>query len=146
MNETIKHDIIKLTNKGGKKNWSRERLLTLSIAVVKRRQDEKIGHRKSSIRSKVEHVFRIIKCQFGYRKVRLSRIKEKRKSFVCPVCLCQFVFAGDCRSKTFHNINQGGSLLFYRKESSQPAKKAYLRVKISPVFWKNAWMACLTRI
>ena len=77
-----------------------------------------IGHRKSSIRSKVEHVFRIIKCQFGYKKSRLSRIKEKRKSFVCPVCLCQFVFAGDCRSKTFHNINQGGSLLFYRKESS----------------------------
>ena len=76
-----------------------------------------IEHCKSSIRSKVEHVFRIIKCQFGYKK-RLSRIKEKRKSFVCPVCLCQFVFAGDCRSKTFHNINQGGSLPFYRKESS----------------------------
>ena len=118
MNETIKHDIIKPTNKGGEKNWSRERLLILSTAVVKRRQDEKIGHRKSSIRSKVEHVFRIIKCQFGYKKSRLSRIKEKRKSFVCPVCLCQFVFAGDCRLKTFHNINQGGSLPFYRKESS----------------------------
>ena len=28
-----------------------------------------IEHRKSSIRSKVEHVFRIIKCQFGYKKV-----------------------------------------------------------------------------
>ena len=27
-----------------------------------------IEHRKSSIRSKVEHVFRIIKCQFGYKK------------------------------------------------------------------------------
>lgn len=27
-----------------------------------------IEHRKSSVRSKVEHVFRIIKCQFGYRK------------------------------------------------------------------------------
>ena len=38
-----------------------------------------IEHCKSSIRSKVEHVFRIIKCQFGYKK-RLSRIKEKRKS------------------------------------------------------------------
>ena len=77
-----------------------------------------IEHCKSSIRSKVEHVFRIIKCQFGYKKSRLPRIKEKRKSFVCPVCLCQFVFAGDCRSKTFHNINQGGSLPFYRKENS----------------------------
>ena len=38
-----------------------------------------IEHCKSSIRSKVEHAFRIIKCQFGYKK-RLSRIKEKRKS------------------------------------------------------------------
>ena len=28
-----------------------------------------IEHRKSSIRSKVEHAFRIIKCQFGYKKV-----------------------------------------------------------------------------
>ena len=41
MNETIKYDIIKPTNKGGEKNWSRERLLTLSTAVVKRRQGEK---------------------------------------------------------------------------------------------------------
>ena len=86
-----------------------------------------IEHRKSSIRSKDEHVFRIIKCQFGYRKVRLSRIKEKRKSFVYPVCLCQFVFAGDCRSKTFHNINQGGgSLPFFRKKAANQRKKAYL--------------------
>lgn len=28
-----------------------------------------IEHRKSSVRCKVEHVFRIIKCLFGYRKV-----------------------------------------------------------------------------
>ncbi len=28
-----------------------------------------IESRKSSVRSKVEHVFRIIKCQFGYRKI-----------------------------------------------------------------------------
>ena len=76
MNETIKYDIIKPTNKGGEKNWSRERLLTLSTAVVKRRQDEKIGHRKSSIRSKVEHVFRIIKCQFGYKKVVYRGLKK----------------------------------------------------------------------
>ena len=84
-----------------------------------------IEHRKSSIRSKDEHVFRIIKCQFGYRKVRLSRIKEKRKSFVYPVCLCQFVFAGDCRSKTFHNINQGGSLPFFRKKAANQRKSIF---------------------
>ena len=42
----------------------------------------------------------------------------KRKSFVCPVRLCQFVFAGDCQLKTFHNINQGGksALLQKRKQ------------------------------
>ena len=76
MNETIKYDIIKPTNKGGEKNWSRERLLTLSTAVVKRRQDEKIEHRKSSIRSKDEHVFRMIKCQFGYKKVVYRGLKK----------------------------------------------------------------------
>jgi len=48
----------------------------LSTAVVKRRQDEKIGHRKSSIRSKVEHVFRIIKHQFGYKTVVYRGLKK----------------------------------------------------------------------
>ena len=48
----------------------------------------------------------------------LSNDSLKRKSFVCPVCLCRFVFAGDCRLKTFHNINQRESRPFYRKESS----------------------------
>ena len=76
MNETIKCDIIKPTNKGGEKNWSRERLLTLSTAVVKRRQDEKIEHRKSSIRSKIGHVFRMIKRQFGYKKVVYRGLKK----------------------------------------------------------------------
>lgn len=31
--------------------------------------DHLIEHRKASVRCKVEHIFRIIKCQFGYRKV-----------------------------------------------------------------------------
>lgn len=35
-----------------------------------------IEHRKSSIRSKVEHVFRIIKCQFGYKKVVYRGLKK----------------------------------------------------------------------
>lgn len=35
-----------------------------------------IEKRKSSIRSKVEHVFRIIKCQFGYRNVRYRGLKK----------------------------------------------------------------------
>ena len=35
-----------------------------------------IEKRKSSVRSKVEHIFRIIKCQFGYRKVRYRGLKK----------------------------------------------------------------------
>ena len=35
-----------------------------------------IEHRKSSICSKVEHVFQIIKCQFGYRKVVYRGLKK----------------------------------------------------------------------
>ena len=103
MNETIKYDIIKPTNKGDKKNWSRERLLILSTAVVKRRQDEKIGHRKSSIRSKVEHVFRIIKCQFGYKKVVYRGLKKNENRlyalFACAN-LYSLVIAGRKLSTT----------------------------------------------
>ena len=35
-----------------------------------------IEHRKSSIRSKAEHVFRIIKCQFGDKKVVYRGLKK----------------------------------------------------------------------
>lgn len=35
-----------------------------------------IEHRKSSVRSKVEHVFRIIKCQFGYKKAVYRGLKK----------------------------------------------------------------------
>ncbi len=38
--------------------------------------DRYIEHRKSSVRSKVEHVFRIIKCQFGYRKVAYRGLRK----------------------------------------------------------------------
>ena len=36
-----------------------------------------IEHRKASVRCKVEHAFRIIKCQFGYKKVRYRGLKKK---------------------------------------------------------------------
>lgn len=46
-----------------------------------------IEKRKSSVRCKVEHVFRIIKCQFGYRKVRYRGLKKNENRlyamFVC---------------------------------------------------------------
>ena len=35
-----------------------------------------IEKRKSSVRCKVEHIFRIIKCQFGYRKVRYRGLRK----------------------------------------------------------------------
>ena len=35
-----------------------------------------IEKRKFSVRSKVEHIFHIIKCQFGYRKVRYRGLKK----------------------------------------------------------------------
>ena len=35
-----------------------------------------IEHRKASVRCKVEHAFRIIKCQFGYKKVRYRGLKK----------------------------------------------------------------------
>lgn len=38
--------------------------------------ERRIDSRKSSIRSKVEHIFRYIKCQFGYTKVRYKGIKK----------------------------------------------------------------------
>ena len=38
--------------------------------------ERRIEHRKSSVRCKVEHVFRIIKCQFGYQKVRYRGLKK----------------------------------------------------------------------
>ena len=35
-----------------------------------------IEYRKAAVRCKVEHVFRIIKCQFGYKKVRYRGLKK----------------------------------------------------------------------
>jgi IS5 family transposase len=34
------------------------------------------NHRFGKVRARVEHVFRVVKCQFGYRKVRLRGIAK----------------------------------------------------------------------
>ena len=34
------------------------------------------NHRFGKVRAKVEHVFRVLKCQFGYRKVRYRGIRK----------------------------------------------------------------------
>ena len=46
-----------------------------------------IEHRKSSVRSKVEHVFRIIKCQFGYTKTRYRGLL-KNENRLYAMCAC----------------------------------------------------------
>ena len=66
-----------------------------------------IENRKSSVRCKIEHAFRIIKCQFGYKKNGVSRTEEKRESAVRHVCLCQFVCAGYRWAKTLRNLIWG---------------------------------------
>lgn len=51
-----------------------------------------IENRKSSVRCKVEHVFRIIKCQFGYRKtVYRGLMKNENDCMPClpvPIYMC----------------------------------------------------------
>lgn len=58
-----------------------------------------IEHRKSSIRCKVEHVFRIIKCQFGYTKVRYRGLrKNESRLYAMFVCANLYVLARAGRS------------------------------------------------
>ncbi len=47
-----------------------------------------IENRRSSVRCKVEHAFRIIKCQFGYKKT-LYRGLKKNENRQRLVCLCR---------------------------------------------------------
>ena len=51
-----------------------------------------IEHRKSSIRSKIGHVFRIIKCQFGYKKV-VYRGLKKNENRLYALCACANLYS-----------------------------------------------------
>ncbi len=44
------------------------------IALTATQRDQNRKH--SAVRAKVEHVFRVMKCQFGYRKVRYRGIAK----------------------------------------------------------------------
>lgn len=58
-----------------------------------------IERRKSSIRCKVEHVFRIIKCQFGYTKVRYRGLrKNESRLYAMFACANLYVLARAGRS------------------------------------------------
>ncbi len=53
-----------------------------------------IEKRKSSVRSKVEYAFRIIKCQFGYRKVRYRGLKKnENRLYAMFACANLYVLA-----------------------------------------------------
>ena len=43
---------------------------------------EKIEQLKASVRAKVEHPFRVIKCQFGYRKTRYKGLTKNAMQVV----------------------------------------------------------------
>lgn len=45
------------------------------------------------VRAKVEHVFRILKCQFGYRKVRYRGIKKNGAQVFALLALANIYFA-----------------------------------------------------
>ncbi|MFC4805220.1 transposase, partial [Filifactor villosus] len=64
-----------------RRSQSREKS-TRSKGQIKRRERE-----KSSIRSKVEHVFGIIKARFGYRKTRYKGLKkqEAKLNILCSL-------------------------------------------------------------
>lgn len=53
-----------------------------------------IEHRKSSVRCKVEHAFRIIKCQFGYTKTRYRGLKKNgNRLYAMFACANLYVLA-----------------------------------------------------
>ncbi|XBX06767.1 IS5 family transposase [Enterocloster clostridioformis] len=53
-----------------------------------------IEKRKSSVRCKVEHIFRIIKCHFGYRKVRYRGLKKnENRLYAMFACANLFLLA-----------------------------------------------------
>ena len=48
---------------------------------------KKRNQRHSRVRARVEHLFRIIKCQFGYRKVRYKGLAKNQAQVMSLVAL-----------------------------------------------------------
>ena len=59
----------------------------LSSSQIKR------NRRHGAIRSKAEHVFRVIKCQFGYRKVRYRGIEKNGAQVFALLALANLCLA-----------------------------------------------------
>jgi hypothetical protein len=78
---------------------------------------------KSKVRSKVEHVFAVMKLKFGFVKVRLPRDRQEREPAVRHVCAGELIpgpqaTAGDNGGvvcpKTAAPLEQGGPLALLR--------------------------------
>jgi IS5 family transposase len=54
---------------------------------------KEINRGLSSLRSKVEHVFRVVKCQFGYRKVRYKGLEKNAKQQLALFALANLYIA-----------------------------------------------------
>ena len=58
-----------------------------------RRYAKRREHRKASLRAKVEHLFRVIKRQFGYAKVRYRGMGKNAAQVLTPFALSNFWMA-----------------------------------------------------
>jgi len=62
------------------------RLLGMTLKINDKRKpkkqlsssQKKRNRKNSSVRARVEHCFRVVKCQFGYRKVRYKGLEKNR--------------------------------------------------------------------
>jgi len=81
----------KRTARAGGVLWAvkdkRKRGRVLSSSQKKRNQ------KHGSVRAKVEHIFRVIKCQFGYRKVRYRGLAKNEAQMFSLIALANIYLA-----------------------------------------------------
>ncbi len=73
--------------------------------------DRYIESRKSSVRCKVEHAFRIIKCQFGYKKTVYRRLK-KNENRLCALFVCANLYMLAIADRKSPATGSAGGLVF----------------------------------
>ena len=78
-----------------------------------------IENRKSSVRCKVEHAFRIIKCQFGYRKTAYRGLKKNENRLYAMFACGNLYFLAIAGRKLSTNWYRG-SLPFGVERSEKP--------------------------
>lgn len=104
-----------------------------------------IENRKSSVRCKVEHAFRIIKCQFGYKKTVYRGLKKNENRlyamFACAN-LYALAIAGRKLSTTWHR----GSLPFFGKNGRKVEGKRLLFAENSLITQKVTYILIKSRM